>query len=426
MTRRRVAVLGAGIMGGSTALHLARLGVPVTVFDHEDAPFRGASRWNEGKIHLGFLYAADPSLDTARAVLPGGLEFKDQVEALTAIALGPFTTPGDDLYLVHRDSVTSPQAVSRYFAAVAELVRSHPEAHRYLTAASRRGVEPLSSAELCDLADPSVVVAGFRVPERSVNTNRVADAFVDALDGEPLVELRLGRHVTGVAPAGAGQDRWLVRTTDRRAGDARADDDARAGDARDGGARAGDGPFDAVVNALWEGRPRVDRSVGHRPDAAEHHRYRVSLFVRTATALESPSAVLAVGAFGDVKSYSERDFYLSWYPTGLLARAEAVDPPPVPVLSDGERQRIVTEVFASLGRVLPWVHGIERAASEVRVEGGWVYSQGGGSLDDPVAAVHRRNRLGVTRLGSYFSVDTGKYSVAPTLAARLARAVAEV
>jgi glycine/D-amino acid oxidase-like deaminating enzyme len=402
---RRVAVLGAGIMGGSTALHLARLGVPVTVFDHEDAPFCGASRWNEGKIHLGFLYAADPTLDTARAVLPGGLDFKDQVEALTSIALGPVTTPGDDLYLVHRDSVTAPDAASRYFAAVAELVRSHPEAHRYLKDASRTRVEPLSSAELSDLADPSVVVAGFRVQERSVDTNRVADAFVDALEGEPLVELGLGRHVTGVAPAGEGRDRWRVHTAD---------------------GRDGDGPFDAVVNALWEGRPRIDRTVGHRPDASEHHRYRVSLFVRTATALESPSAVLAVGAFGDVKAYSERDFYLSWYPTGLLARAEAVDPPPVPALSDHERKRIATEVFAALGDILPWVRSIERDASEVRVQGGWVYSQGGGSLDDPVAAVHRRNRLGITRLGSYFSVDTGKYSVAPTLAERLARAVAEV
>jgi hypothetical protein len=127
-----------------------------------------------------------------------------------------------------------------------------------------------------------------------------------------------------------------------------------------------------------------------------------------------------------VKNYNGRDFYLSWYPAGLLARAEAVDPPPVPALSDGARTRIATQVFATLGDVLPWVRGIERAASEVRVQGGWVYSQGGGSLDDPVAAVHRRNRLGFTRLGSYFSVDTGKYSVAPTLAGRLARAVADV
>ena len=38
------------------------------------APAHGASRWNEGKIHLGYLYAADPSPAT-RAAVDGGLVF---------------------------------------------------------------------------------------------------------------------------------------------------------------------------------------------------------------------------------------------------------------------------------------------------------------------------------------------------------------
>ena len=73
---RHVAVLGAGIMGSATALLLARGGARVVLFDRAPRPFAGASRWNEGKIHLGHLYAADPSLQTARCVLPGGLAFK--------------------------------------------------------------------------------------------------------------------------------------------------------------------------------------------------------------------------------------------------------------------------------------------------------------------------------------------------------------
>ena len=59
MKVQRVAVLGAGIMGSSTALYLARAGIQVDLFDAADRPFSGASRWNEGKIHLGFLYAND-------------------------------------------------------------------------------------------------------------------------------------------------------------------------------------------------------------------------------------------------------------------------------------------------------------------------------------------------------------------------------
>ena len=203
------------------------------------------------------------------------------------------------------------------------------------------------------------------------------------------------------SPAGGDHaESWLVRTGSER-----------------------HGPFDAVVNALWQGRPSIDRSAGHRPDVAEQHRYRVSLFVRTARRVDSPSAVLAFGPFGDVKRYGGRDFYLSWYPAGLLARGESVDPPPAPMLVDDERERIATTVWAELEAALPWVGEIKRAAMQVRVEGGWVYSQGRGALDDPGAGVHRRDRLGISRLGSYFSVDTGKYSVAPALAQRLARAI---
>lgn len=52
---KRVAVLGAGIMGTCTALYLARRGCVVTVVDAAAAPLSAASRWNEDKIHLGYL-----------------------------------------------------------------------------------------------------------------------------------------------------------------------------------------------------------------------------------------------------------------------------------------------------------------------------------------------------------------------------------
>ena len=397
---RSVAVLGAGIMGASTALHLAARGVDVTVFEQARAPFDGASRWNEGKIHLGFLYAADPALRTAQAVLAGGLDFRDQVERLTGMDLEGSISPSDDHYLVHRDSVVQADAVGAYFDDVAALVASSPDASRYLVDVSRCRSQRLTAAELEALADPAVVVAGFRVPERSVDTIAVADAFVAALEEEPRIEVRLDRRVTAVEPDGGSTERWSVHA---------------------GGSRHG--PFDAVVNALWEGRPVIDETVGHRPDTAQQHRYRLSVFAHTSRPLDTPCAVLAVGPFGDVKNYDGRSFYLSWYPLGLRARSETVAPPPVPELLDDDRERLGADVFAALATRLPWVAEIDAATDEVRVEGGWVYSQGRGLLDDPTATVHSRGLLGVTNVGSYFSVDTGKYSVAPTLAERIALAI---
>jgi hypothetical protein len=48
-------------------------------------PYRQASRWNEGKIHLGYLYANDASLDTARRMIPGGLAFADLMQELLGL-----------------------------------------------------------------------------------------------------------------------------------------------------------------------------------------------------------------------------------------------------------------------------------------------------------------------------------------------------
>src|SRR6187431_2869135 len=128
MSRRRVAVLGAGIMGCSVAIQLARRGFDVTVFDRETAPMSAASRWNEGKIHLGYIYGADPTLATAQHLLPGGLLFAECLRELIGTELDGHATADDDIYLVHRASVATPDALAARFEAISSLIREHPDA----------------------------------------------------------------------------------------------------------------------------------------------------------------------------------------------------------------------------------------------------------------------------------------------------------
>lgn len=402
--RKRVAVLGAGILGCSLALVLARRGHRVVLFDAAEAPFRGASRWNEGKIHLGYLYAADPTLATARRLLPGGLAFRGLVEALIGCSLEPAITPADDLYLVHRDSVVDADAMCRYFDALSSLVRAHGDAARYLADASATRPSRLSPRELGSMADAGVVRAGFRVPERSVSTNWVADRYLEALQAEPAIEWRMRSRVRRVLADGDGC--WRVAVDDGPAA----------------GGRPEDGDFAAVVNALWEGRLLVDASVGLAPEPGWSHRYRQSLFVRTGRQVSAPSAVLTTGPFGDVKNYDGRDFYLSWYPHGLRVQGEGIAPPS----PDGGRrdQEVADAIAATLGAVLAPVRDIMAAAEDVRLEGGWVFAMGRGELSDPASGLHRRDRFGIRQHGSYFSVDTGKYSTAPALAMEVAARMA--
>lgn len=388
------AVLGAGIMGCATALWLARRGDRVTLIDAADRPFTGASRWNEGKIHLGYLYAADPSLDTARRILPGGLAFKPLTESLIGCALDEAIAHHDDTFVVHRDSVVSADAAERYYAAVTALVTSHDDAARYLVPVCAAQARRLSPAELSADYDPAHIVAGFRVPERSVSTPWVADRFVAAIAAEARVDLRLRTTVVGVRHTGQALDSSLIVET----------------------SRGPDGPFDYVVNALWEGRLAVDASLGLPPPPTWSHRFRLSAFLHTARPVQVPSTVVSTGPFGDVKNYSDRDFYLSWYHTGLVAEGTDVAPPTVPHFTAAARDALLHDIVTNLGRIVPSVTALASCADEVRLEGGWVYAAGRGALSDPASTLHRRDRIGITQAGSYISVDTGKYSTAPWLA----------
>lgn len=394
MLQPKVAVLGAGIMGCATALFLARGGARVTLLDAAPRPFEEASRWNEGKIHLGFLYAADPSLESARQVLEGGLTFRPLVEQLIGSSIEPAITPQDDLYFCHAQSVVSPEAMADYLEKVTALARAHPNAADYLVPLTAARSRRLTARELSHHSGNPALVAGFQVPERSVSTLWLAGRFVSALEGEPGIELAMNRRVAGLAPMAEG---WRVDLDD-----------------------GSEGPFDVVVNALWQGKLEIDATAGLEAAPGWSHRYRLSLFVSSKAALDIPSRVIATGPFGDVKNYNGRDFYLSWYPAGLLLESEALAPPPAPRPNAAEQERIESEMLRSLTSFFPDLALLGEQKERSRLAGGWVFAAGRGSLADPKATLHQRDAFGIRREGSYFSVDTGKYSSAPLLARRIA------
>lgn len=384
-------------MGCATALQLARRGVAVTIFDAADRVMARASRWNEGKIHLGYLYAGDRTLNTARRLMPGGLAFRRLTEALLEQSIAPAIGDHDEVYLVHRASVASPGATADYLRAVASLVREHPEATGSVAPEAGRAPETLAPAALARLTDSADVVAGFRVAERSVSTNWIADRLDAVVAATPRLRLRLGARVTAVRPASDRDDRLHVAT-----------------------AEGLDGPYDAVVNALWEGRLAVDETMGLAPPAEFSHRYRVAAFVRLAQPVDVPSVVIGTGPFGDAKRFGDRDVYLSWYPAGLLAESDTVAPVEDPRGSVEGDARVLGEILTRLGGVLPSVRQVPPAIDRACIRGGWVYASGRGSLAHPASTLHRRDRVGIQRAGRYVSVDTGKYSIAPWLAQQVA------
>jgi len=278
-------------------------------------------------------------------------------------------------------------------------VRQHPDAAGYLTDVSACSARALTGAELAAVTGSPDIVAGFRVPERSVATNWIADRFVAALAAEPRIEPRMRTRVDAVRPSSAGDvaGSWDVQTAD-----------------------GGRETFDVVINALWAHRLAIDVIAGLSPPPVWSNRYRLALFVRTAEPLALPCATIATGPFGDIKAYTDRDFYLSWYPDGLRVDSAALTPPEPPPLDAAAQRQLQSAMLDHLQALLPGVAAIRANAERMTLQGGWVFAAGQGLLSDPRSSLHRRSDFRIDRVGAYFSVDTGKYSTAPWLARRLA------
>ena len=390
------------MLGCCTALELARRGRRVTLVDGAREVMQRASRWNEGKIHLGFLYPADPSRNTAARLIPGALAFRTLVERLTGgrKSLDSVATD-DDVYLVHRRSIVDAATYAAYADSIADMIGDAARAQEagkgaYFRDLRSARVPRLSAAELADVTASDQIVAGFRVPERSVSTVPVADAIAAALHADPLVEVRTGVQVRAV----------------RRCSDGRLDVTAeRGGEDLTG--------FDVIVNALWEGRPAVDSALGIMPPAPWSHRLRAAVYAKA-----KPSAIrnatVCTGPFGDVKQYGDGRVYLSWYEAGLLAEGSELSPPSAEATSAERLARVRAETFTALSRYFPDVGRLAESAASIEVRAGWVYAIGRGSLADRSSGLHKRDQFTMTEERGYISVDTGKYSMAPWLAEQVA------
>jgi hypothetical protein len=160
----RVGILGGGLQGCCVALALAERGIDVTLFDRNDRLLSRAAVANEGKIHLGYMYANDPGCSTARVMMQGALAFAPFFSRHLGLPKDAMTVSRPATYVVHRDSQRSPDQVSQYIASVHALIReastAQPDAYfgRDLSDQPRMWSTAQRQAEF----NPEVALAAFR------------------------------------------------------------------------------------------------------------------------------------------------------------------------------------------------------------------------------------------------------------------------
>jgi hypothetical protein len=142
------------------------------------------------------------------------------------------------------------------------------------------------------------------------------------------------------------------------------------------------------------------------------------------TGAEIDNIVIGTGPFGDIKNYDGEQLYLSWYSAGLLADDHQEHPPLLPEIDSAREHKICQETIEQLSGFFPAVKDLAMRSKQTLVRGGWVVADGSGTLSDPQSTLHQRDKFGMSRFDTYYSVNVGKYSVAPWLAARIANDLA--
>ena len=393
-----VAVLGGGLQGCCIALALAERGARVTLYDRNDALMTRAAAVNEGRMHLGYVYAADTTLGTARMMIRGALAFVPFLERLVGmapdqLALSPRTT-----YVVHRDSQRPADAVAGYFAAVHVLVDEAVGGRRDVYFGLETPIAPRrwSAAERDGVFDPSLVVAAFDTSEIAIDPLVLARAVRQRIAATPRIETRLQCTVQAV-----GEQRTRLRVV------AEAADGALAGDT-----------YDQVVNAAWDGRLAIDATRGLRPSRPWIYRFKYGLRFRAPHACTLPTVTIGLGPYGDLVVYGNGTVYLSWYSSCLEGISQAVSPPAWPRMpAEPRRVRLVANSLQGMAEIVIPLRNLAPARlRDCSVQGGVIVAWGCTDIDDPTSELHHRYEIGVASNGNYHSVDPGKLTMAPYFA----------
>jgi glycine/D-amino acid oxidase-like deaminating enzyme len=402
-----VAVLGGGLQGCCIALALADRGVGVVLYDRNPALLSRAAVANEGKIHLGYMYAGDPGLATARMMMRGALAFAPFFGRHLGQADDRLSVSEPATYLVHRDSQHSAEEVSGYLAAVDALVCEAVAGRElaYFGKDLRGGLRTWPAAERESAFDPASIVAAIGTCEVAIDPVALAGLLRRAIAANPRIEVRLARTVQSVA-----EDGGRLQVTSEGAG----------GPARD--------RHDHVVNALWDGRLAVDETMRLRPTRPWLHRLKYGVSFRRPSVVHPPSATVVSGPFGEVVSHPDGSTYLTWYPVCLRGISRDLTPPDWPTQpAEPLRSEILTGTLAALARIVPALARLSADdLADATVKGGVIVAWGATDIDDPASELHRRFEIGVTSVGRFHSVDPGKLTMAPYFAEVCAERIAPV
>lgn len=398
-TDLKVAILGGGLTGCCAALKLAKENkYKVSVYDKQSIPINAASLHNEGKLHLGYVYGADPDAETHKIMVHGSLSFSGVIEKLTGVKADTFTRSRPFIYAVPNDSQLSIKQQSEHFQRVDQCIDDiFHSGNEFYKSELPQTSHLLNTEEIktSGLAIDSLQGA-LKTNEYSVNTTQVSNVVSASLLSNPMIDWQGKTEVVRAEKLQNGRYRIHFQQGERQFHE----------------------EFDAVINCLWEDRVRIDKTIGIEPSRPWLVRYKAAISGFSAKLQKKPenhpSLTLITGAYGDFVNHGNGHFYLSWYPKCKLGESqELVFPDIEKAVSTVNKKQLVKESFSAMAKYLPKLNSIQSSAENINVGGGYIFAWGSSDITDPTSGLHQRHLIGIEENDRWVSVNTGKYCTAP-------------
>lgn len=364
-----------------------------------------ASRRNEGKIHLGLVYAMDASGATAALQLKGALSFRALLARWVEAAESDLGCSTPFQYTVAPESLLPAEELARRYERMEEVyarvMTAEPDLD-YLGQRPARLTRRLPESAWAGRFGAERVAAVFDTAERAIDTDRLAERICTAVARSSNIRFFGGRKALAIER--------LARGFGITQGEGAAEELRAA----------------QVVNATWDGRMALDATMGLAPAPGWLHRLKYRVIVRLDPAKASvPSATMVVGRYGDVVIRPDATAYLSWYPAALRGWSDAICPPADWAaacrgqVEPGAAAALAGEVKAAIDG---WYPGLTDGET-LTVDAGAILAHGRTDVDDPASGLHDRTKVGVTNRDGYVSVNPGKLTTAPLFAMAAADAV---
>jgi glycine/D-amino acid oxidase-like deaminating enzyme len=391
----RVAVLGGGLQGACVALELAVHGIQVDLFERDDRCFGRASAHNEGKIHLGYVYAKDPTRQTARLMARGAVCFQTLMRRWIGDAIDRVPVSDPFFYAVHRESLLTIEQVEEHFGDTQRILLEESNGHgiEYFGSDYREAPARLSDDECARHFDPRAVQAAYRTAEIAIDSEALGSAVRERLSDERRICSHLQSEVCAVTPT-EGSVAVAYETRGHRF--------ARQ--------------YDHVVNTLWDGRLAIDLTAGvpaPRPWLLRTKHFLRMRAPRNGSSL--PTTTILLGPFGDIVSYTNDETFLSWYPAGMTEISSALESARrSPELKGEAAGQMRENILAGLAGIIPAAGRIPaESIDSCRVKAGVIFAWGTTDITDLASGLHERFAVGPVSHGRYHTVDTGKLTLAP-------------